>query len=136
MASDVQDKMAADLGQNFDRPINVSVIEKTKKFSFLQELGFHGQLGFAKKMFHGLDDFDQQMTTYSGTIYILGAALASIKALIPLNMMVAKNLTVSRALGTVGNAFSKMVGFDQVFAVSPDELKTDSARAITNKLPV
>jgi hypothetical protein len=136
MASDVQDQLASDEGQSFDRPINVSVIEKLKKFPFMQELGFNGQLSFARDTFHGLGDFNRQMTIYSGTIYVLMAPFAAIRALIPFNAEVTKNLFISRTLGLVGNAFRKLVGFDQVFTVSPDELKTGGSAAITNKLPV
>lgn len=136
MATAVQDNLAADLAQSFDRPINVSVIEKAKKFPFLQELGFSGQLPYAKDQFHGLNDFFKQMTIYSGSTALLTPSWAATYLLAKLNGEVSKLLFSSPTLGSVGPAFRKMVGFDQVFAMSPDELKTGGKSAILSKIPV
>lgn len=134
MASGVQNQIAAELVQSFDRPISVSVIEKVGKFQFLQELGFGGQLSYAKEQFHGLSDWYQQMTMYSGASFMLSIPWAVIQAIARLNTGVLKNLSLSGALGMVGNAFKKMVGFSQVFAASSDELKAGGLDTITSKL--
>jgi hypothetical protein len=134
-SSGVQDQLAAELAQSFNRPINVSVIEKAKKFPFLQELGFSGQLVYAKDQFHGLNDYYKQMTIYSGSTALLTPSWAATYLLAKLNGEVTKLLMTSPTLGPVGPAFRKLVGFDQVFAVSPDELKTGGKAAILSKLP-
>jgi hypothetical protein len=68
-------------------------------------------------------------------MYLL-APWAAVKLIAMANAEVAKNLFSSKTLGNVGSAFKKLVGFDQVFAVSPDELTTGGSNAITKKLPI
>jgi hypothetical protein len=122
---DPQSNIAADVAASYDRPIAVSVIDKLSKFPFLQQLGYNGQLNCLKQGFLGLQDFYDEMTIYSSSSQLLQAAWKLIKERVPQNLDVAKNLITDDSLGTVGNAFEQLVGFDQTFAVNPDQL-TDS----------
>lgn len=122
---DPQSNIAADVAASYDRPIAVSVINKLSKFPFLQQLGYNGQLNWLKQGFLGLQDFYDEMTIYSSSSQLLQAAWKLIKERVPQNLDVAKNLITDDSLGTVGNTFEQLVGFDQTFAVNPDQL-TDS----------
>jgi len=46
---------------------------------------------------------------------------------VPLNLDVQKNLYTTDSMGTVGNAFQQLVGFQQTFAVNPDDLSDSQA---------
>lgn len=124
---DVQLTLAADASAAYDRPLVVPVISKLTKFPFLQELAFNGQLGFLAKSFVGLADFFDNMTTYSSTHPILLAAWATIQERVPLNLDLQDQLYISEALGQVGLAFQEIPNFDQVFAVDPSDLESQTA---------
>lgn len=122
---DVQSQISNGYLQKFDRPLSVSAIDKLSQFSFLQELGFNGQLGYMKDNFHGLREFNDQMTKYS-THPILLAAWNVIKTIAPKNPFIAVKLFVSSSMGNVGNLFKGIQGFDKVFSLSPTELSDPS----------
>jgi hypothetical protein len=127
---DPQSNIAADVAASYDRPIAVSVIDKLSKFPFLQQLGYNGQLDWLKQGFLGLQDFYDEMTIYSSSSQLLQAAWKLIKERVPQNLDVAKNLITDDSLGTVGNAFEQLVGFDQTFAVNPDQLTDSTGDAV------
>jgi hypothetical protein len=111
-------------------PIAVSVIEKLAKFPFLQQLGYNGQLSWLQGGFLGLQDFFDEMTTYSSAADILQAAWQLIQKRVPLNLDVQKSLYTTDSMGTVGNAFQQLVGFQQTFAVNPDDLSDSTGSAV------
>ena len=133
---DPQDNIAASVAASYDMPIAVSVIEKLSKFTFLQQLGYNGQLNWLKGGFLGLQDFFDEMTTYSSAADILQIAWQLIQPRVPLNLDVQKNLYTTDSMGTVGNAFQQLVGFQQTFAVNPDDLSDSTGSAVVaNNLP-
>ena len=133
---DPQDNIAASVAAGYDMPIAVSVIEKLSKFPFLQQLGYNGQLNWLKGGFLGLQDFFDEMTTYSSAADILQIAWQLIQPRVPLNLDVQKNLYTTDSMGTVGNAFQQLVGFQQTFAVNPDDLSDSTGSAVVaNNLP-
>jgi hypothetical protein len=133
---DPQDNIAASVAASYDMPIAVSVIEKLAKFPFLQQLGYNGQLNWLKGGFLGLQDFFDEMTTYSSAADILQIAWQLIQPRVPLNLDVQKNLYTTDSMGTVGNAFQQLVGFQQTFAVNPDDLSDSTGSAVVaNNLP-
>ena len=133
---DPQDNIAASVAASYDMPIAVSVIEKLSKFPFLQQLGYNGQLNWLKGGFLGLQDFFDEMTTYSSAADILQIAWQLIQPRVPLNLGVQKNLYTTDSMGTVGNAFQQLVGFQQTFAVNPDDLSDSTGSAVVaNNLP-
>ena len=133
---DPQDNIAASVAASYDMPIAVSVIEKLSKFPFLQQLGYNGQLNWLKGGFLGLQDFFDEMTTYSSAADILQIAWQLIQPRVPLNLYVQKNLYTTDSMGTVGNAFQQLVGFQQTFAVNPDDLSDSTGSAVVaNNLP-
>ena len=133
---DPQDNIAASVAASYDMPIAVSVIEKLSKFPFLQQLGYNGQLNWLKGGFLGLQDFFDEMTTYSSAADILQIAWQLIQPRVPLNLDVQKNLYTTDSMGTVGNAFQQLFGFQQTFAVNPDDLSDSTGSAVVaNNLP-
>jgi len=133
---DPQNNIAASVAASYDMPIAVSVIEKLAKFPFLQQLGYNGQLNWLKGGFLGLQDFFDEMTTYSSAADILQIAWQLIQPRVPLNLDVQKNLYTTDSMGTVGNAFQQLVGFQQTFAVNPDDLSDSTGSAVVaNNLP-
>jgi hypothetical protein len=133
---DPQDNIAASVAASYDMPIAVSVIEKLSKFPFLQQLGYNGQLNWLKGGFLGLQDFFDEMTTYSSAADILQIAWQLIQPRVPLNLDVQKNLYTTDSMGTVGNAFQQLVGFQQTFAVNSDDLSDSTGSAVVaNNLP-
>ena len=127
---DPQNNIAASVAASYDMPIAVSVIEKLAKFPFLQQLGYNGQLSWLQGGFLGLQDFFDEMTTYSSAADILQAAWQLIQKRVPLNLDVQKSLYTTDSLGTVGNAFQQLVGFQQTFAVNPDDLSDSTGSAV------
>ena len=125
----VQDQITNSYLQTFDRPLSVSAIDKLTQFPFLQELGFNGQLGHLKDNFHGLREFNYQMTQYS-THPILQAAWNVIKSIAPKNPFIAGKLFFSSSMGSVGNLFKGLQGFNKVFSLSPDELQDPTKIAV------
>jgi hypothetical protein len=133
---DPQADIAASVAASFDRPIAVSVINKLDKFPFLQQLGYNGQLSFMAKGFLGLQDFYDELNLYSSSSALLRAAWSLIKQRVPLNLDMQENMFQDPVLGQVGNAFQQIVGFDQVFAVDPDQLLDATGSSIVgNSLP-
>jgi hypothetical protein len=133
---DPQNNIAASVAASYDMPIAVSVIEKLAKFPFLQQLGYNGQLSWLQGGFLGLQDFFDEMTTYSSAADILQIAWQLIQPRVPLNLDVQKNLYTTDSMGTVGNAFQQLVGFQQTFAVNPDDLSDSTGSAVVaNNLP-
>jgi hypothetical protein len=133
---DPQNNIAAGVAASYDMPIAVSVIEKLAKFPFLQQLGYNGQLSWLQGGFLGLQDFFDEMTTYSSAADILQAAWQLIQKRVPLNLDVQKSLYTTDSMGTVGNAFQQLVGFQQTFAVNPDDLSDSTGSAVVaNNLP-
>jgi len=127
---DPQNNIAASVAASYDMPIAVSVIEKLAKFPFLQQLGYNGQLSWLQGGFLGLQDFFDEMTTYSSAADILQAAWQLIQKRVPLNLDVQKSLYTTNSMGTVGNAFQQLVGFQQTFAVNPDDLSDSTGSAV------
>jgi hypothetical protein len=127
---DTQDNVAASTAASYGKPIAVSVITKLSKFPFLQQLGYNGQLSWLQQGFIGLQDFFDEMSTYSGTSPILAKAWATIVARVPFNLDMQANLYTTGSLGTVGNAFQTLVGFQQTFAVNPDELSNSTGSTV------
>ena len=127
---DPQNNIAASVAASYDMPIAVSVIEKLAKFPFLQQLGYNGQLSWLRGGFLGLQDFFDEMTTYSSAADILQAAWQLIQKRVPLNLDVQKSLYTTDSIGTVGNAFRQLVGFQQTFAVNPDDLSDSTGSAV------
>jgi hypothetical protein len=127
---DPQNNIAASVAASYDMPIAVSVIEKLSKFPFLQQLGYNGQLSWLQGGFLGLQDFFDEMTTYSSAADILQAAWQLIQKRVPLNLDVQKSLYTTDSMGTVGNAFQQLVGFQQTFAVNPDDLSDSTGSAV------
>ena len=133
---DPQNNIAASVAASYDMPIAVSVIEKLAKFPFLQQLGYNGQLSWLQGGFLGLQDFFDEMTTYSSAADILQIAWQLIQPRVPLNLDVQKNLYTTDSMATVGNAFQQLVGFQQTFAVNPDDLSDSTGSAVVaNNLP-
>lgn len=118
----VQDQISNSYLQTFDRPLSVSAVDKLRQFPFLQELGYNGQLGHLKDNFHGLKEFNVQMDMYSQHP-LLKAAWTIIKYIAPKNPFITAKLFISSTMGSVGNLFQGLQGFDKVFSLSPDELK-------------
>jgi hypothetical protein len=97
---------------------------KLNQWPYLQELGHAGSLPYNCKTFHGLSDFNLQMTTYSSVHPILAAAWQVIKRIVLNNAMTRLLMYQDPTLGQVGLQFRSMSTFGQVFSLAPDELQS------------
>jgi hypothetical protein len=118
----IHETIASEYTEKFGRPLSVSVMNKLKKFPMLQELGYNGQLGFQKKDFHGLKEFNVHMEKYSNTNPLLKAAWKAIKMLAPKNPYLELKLFLGGALGKVGLLFKSIHNFDKVFSINANEV--------------
>lgn len=123
----VQTNISSDYLTAFNAPIGVSIMSKLSQWSFLQQLGFNGTLYQQGQTFHGLKDFNNQLSAYSSTHAILTAAWSIIKNIVSKNATVISQTFSSPVLGQVGNLFQQLSGFGQVFAVPPSLLQSPSA---------
>lgn len=119
----VQLNISAGYLSSFESPLGVSVMSKMTQWPFLQQLGFAGSLTHMNQNFHGLSDFNLQLSEYSSTGAVLEAAWSVIKQIAPKNPLVTALMFNSSTLGQVGNEFQNITGFTQAFAITPDQLK-------------
>lgn len=129
---DVHDDISDQYLQQFNRSIGISGMQKLSQFPALQQLGYNGQLGSIKNDFHGLSDFKSQMAKYSSASFTLRVAWSLISAIVPNNVSIARMLTTVPGLGTVGQMFSSIHNFGQVFGLSSQDLS--SPAAVANKV--
>lgn len=108
---------------SFEGPIGVSIVSKLTKWSSLQELGFAAQLTYLDKNFHGLNDFIDQMSIYSGSNTILAGAWSLIyPTQVPMTPEVSSLMYTDPVLGQVGLQFLSLINFGQTLALSPSQL--------------
>jgi hypothetical protein len=136
----VQSNISAGYLSAFGTPLSVSVTSKISQWPFLQQLGFNGSLSSQSQTFHGLSDFNTQITAYSSTSGLLSAAFAVIKKIVLKNSKVLSLMFNSPVLGQVGNLFKQLSNFGQVFSIPPAQLKVPSSIKfsinIAAKIPV
>jgi hypothetical protein len=125
----VQTNIASGYLSAFEGPVGVSVMSKATKWPFLQQLGFGGNLDQLAATFHGLKDFNKQMSMYSSTNAWLRAAWNVIKQFVLNNAEVLALEYHDPNLGKVGRIFQVLTSFGQVFALSPSELKSPGSIA-------
>jgi hypothetical protein len=122
----VQLNISAGYLSSFECPLGVSVMSKLTQWPTLQQLGFAGSLTHLNQNFHGLGDFNTQLSEYSSTSDLLEAAWSVIKQIAPKNPQVTALMYTDPNLGQVGKEFQSMTGFGQAFAITPDQLKQPS----------
>jgi hypothetical protein len=128
------DQIASELNAQYSRPITISVMRRLDEWPFLQTLGFQASLKDSSEMFHGLEDFVEQIEDYSSANPTqLGGPMSVIAPRAPLNANVEREMYEDPTLGEVGLTFESLAGFGQVFAVSPDELQ-ESPTAAADKV--
>ena len=139
----VQTNIAAGYLTAFEGPLGVSIQATMSKWPFLQLLGFAGTITNMNQTFHGVKDFNDQMSAYSGTNPMLTAAWNLIKQLAPTNPEVLLRMFPSPILGMVGTEFQALTGFGEAFAISPNQLKSPAAinlqvasAAVPTSLPI
>jgi hypothetical protein len=117
------DQLASELNAQYNRPISISVMRQVDEWPFLQTLGFQASLKDSSEMFLGLDDWTEQIEEYSSANPTqLGGPMSVIQKRVPMNSNVKAEMYEDETLGDVGDIFSTLPAFGQVFAVSPDEL--------------
>lgn len=119
---DVQSQVSTQYLKAFSLPIGVSGMQKLQQFPALQQLGYAGQLASIKNDFHGLVDFNLQMSQYSSVSGMLTVAWSLIKYIAPNNANVGRLLFTAPGLGSVGQLFQTIQSFGQVFALTPNDL--------------
>lgn len=128
---DIQNSIADDYLQQFDRSIGVAGMAKLNKWPFLQKLGFNGQLGHLQETFHGLKDFKVQMEAYSNSHLILRIAWSVISPIVLKNLMTLALTFAGPVLGKVGKLFQSISGFAQAFSISPEILTGELSKLKT-----
>ena len=127
----IQDGISSAIALSYDTPLTISVIEKTTKFPFQQELSYNGILSWLQKNFLSLKDFYAEMRLYSSTNPTqLSGPFSAIKEIIPVNPIMYNNLYIDPNMGSVGLAFMKLIGFSQVFAVDPSKLINSTGSSV------
>lgn len=119
----VQDNIADDYLAQYNLNLGVSAVNKIDQFSYIQELTYNGILSFLTANFLGLQDWSDQIQTYSQTNAILKVAYTAIQTLVDNNSITSRNLVNIDGLGEVGSAFESIQGFSKVFTLSDSELQ-------------
>lgn len=119
---------------SLNQALPISVLPKIRTFAMYQKLGYEGSLSETGSAFHSLQDFVTQMSTYSATNSILTAAWATISPSIqipgavtlksPQNPSIEAQLVRDPNLGVVGNLFSSIQNFSQVFSINPSQVSS------------
>ena len=99
--------------------VSIAVVSKASQWRGQQQLQYASIISYIKNDFHGLADFQDQMSTYSSTHPILVAAWNTVVGRVPMNAKVSLQTYYDPILGCVGNAYQTMLGFGSVFAASP-----------------
>jgi len=99
--------------------ISIPIVSKASQWRGQQQLQYASIINYIKNDFHGLSDFQTEMTIYSSTHPILAKAWSTISSMVPVNAQVSLQMYYDILMGPVGNAFLNMIGFGTVFAASP-----------------
>src|SRR2546430_14449492 len=105
---DIQDNLADDYLTQFNLSLGVSAVRKIDQFSRIQELTYNGILNSLKNNFLGLNDWAEQINTYSQTNLILQGAYNAIKVLVKQNRNISEHIVNISGLGEVGDAFESI----------------------------
>jgi hypothetical protein len=126
MSNTVTDNMASQELMNFNCPVSVVFITQGQDWQTRQQINYAAQKGLLKEDFLGLNDWSEQIRTYSQTnaMYLM-PAYSVILPLVARNRNVLMTLARNPQLGWVGQFLMKVYGFAKVF-VAPTELLNDS----------
>lgn len=123
-----------DYFSQFDRPIDVSAIDKLTKWPNLQSVGHDAQLKDLTSNFHGVVDAKVQFLKHTmANPRQLLRSWNAIMSLVLGNQEVAKLMTVDPVLGNVGKRVLSFPNMGAVFATSPGELKV-GVGAVSKKM--
>lgn len=123
----VQTQMAADTLNQFNVPLNISLISKANDWQTRQKAAYAAVVDYIRQDFHGLNDFKEQMQMYSTALGLIGtAAYKVIQPLIPFNRNVLETEVDDPEMGMVGKFLLTLLGFNQVFAMTPQTLQDPS----------
>ena len=127
MSNTVTDQMASTELANFDYPVDVVFISQGQDWLTRQQIGYAAIKGLLKEDFRGLEDWSEQIRTYSQTnaMYLMPAYTA-ILPLVDRNRNILMSLARNPQLGWVGQFLIKVYGFAKIFT-APTEILDNSA---------
>jgi hypothetical protein len=127
MSSPVTDTMASAELMNFNYPVSVVFVSQAQDWQTRQQIQYAAIKGLLKEDFLGLDDWSEQIRTYSQTnaMYLM-PAYSVILPLVDRNRNVLMSLARSPQLGWVGQFLMKVYGFAKIFT-APTEILNDAA---------
>jgi hypothetical protein len=124
MANTVQVSLASGILDQFHVSIGLNLQSKQQDWQGRQQTQYGAMKGLTNKDFHGLSDFNNEMSAYSATNGILRAAWQVIKSLVPNNPSVTATLVNIPGFGQVGQQVLSLVGASNIL-IAPQDILTD-----------
>jgi len=116
---------SADLAQ-FNVTIGLNLQNKLQDWPSRQQLQYGAVKGLATQDFHGLQDFDFQMSLYSSTHPLLESAWKVIKSIVPNNPKLLATLLNIPGFGKVGMQVLSLVGIQNIVVAPQSILKSST----------
>src|SRR5580692_7336309 len=120
MANTVQVSLASGILDQFHVSIGLNLQSKQQDWQGRQQTQYGAMKGLTNKDFHGLSDFNNEMSAYSATNGILRAAWQVIKSLVPNNPSVTATLVNIPGFGQVGQQVLSLVGASNILIAPQD----------------
>lgn len=125
MPVSVQDNLSNSVLNQFHISIGTNITEKTQDWPTRQRIAYEAIKGLMVNDWHGLQDFRDQLNSYSNTHIILRTAFSVIQSIIPFNSRIRDTLVQIPGMGLVGNFLLSLPGFNSIF-VAPQDLLSNS----------
>jgi hypothetical protein len=126
MANQVQSTLASGILDSFHVSIGLSLQSKQQDWQGRQATQYGAMKGLTTQDFHGLADFNNEMSSYSSTNGILMSAWNIIKNLVPNNPTITSTLVNITGFGMVGQQVLSLVGVTNLLIAPQDVLQNSS----------
>lgn len=123
MANEVQSQLASGILDQFHVSIGLNLQSKLQDWQGRQMTQYGSIKGLMNADWHGLADFDFQMSLYSSANHILRIAWKLIKSLVPNNPKILLTLIKIPGFGQVGMQVLSLIGISNILVAPQDILK-------------
>jgi hypothetical protein len=121
MSSSVQNQLAGSVLDQFHVSIGLNLQNKLQDWPGRQQIQYDSMKGLMNKDWHGLQDFNDEMTMYSATHWILELAWSVIRNIVPNNPNILATLLQIPGFGQVGQSILSLVGIQNII-VAPQSI--------------
>lgn len=125
--STVQATLAQQDLSQFNVRIGLNLQNKLQDWPGRQQIQYGAVKGLATKDFHGLQDFNFQLSLYSSTHALLESAWKIIKSIVPNNPKLLATLLTIPGFGQVGMQVLSLVGIQNI-VVAPQSILQNSSQ--------